>query len=150
MINSLFTMPRAFFPELDRLQHEMSQLFGNIGIPTDIRSVGRGAFPAINIGTTPEAVQVYAFVPGVDPASIEISVEKGVLTIAGERISDLPAEDDKVHVFKRERYAGAFRRIISLSEDVDPEQVHAVCRDGVLRVTALKRAATRARKIEVK
>ncbi len=150
MIDSLFAMPRAFFPELERLQQEMSQLFGNMGAPTDIRSVGRGDFPAINIGTTPEAVEVYASVPGVDPESLEISVEKGLLTIAGERVSDLPAPDDKVHVFKRERYAGAFRRIISLSEDVNPEQVKAVCRDGLLRITAPKRATTRSRKIEVK
>ena len=150
MINSLFTMPRSFFPELERLQQEMSQLFGNIGMSTDIRSAGRGAFPTINIGTTPEAVEVYALAPGVDPMSLEISVEEGVLTIAGERISDLPAEDEKVHVFKHERYTGAFRRVISLSEDVDPEQVHAVYRDGVLRTTARKRAATRSRKIDVK
>ena len=104
----------------------------------------------IDIGTTPEAVEVHAFVPGVDPESMEISVEKGLLTIAGERISDLPAVDEKAHVFKRERYAGAFRRVISLSEDVNPEQVQAVCRNGILRITAAKRATARSRKIDVK
>ena len=150
MIDSVFTMPRTFFPELEQLQQEMSRLFGNMGMPADIRSVGLGAFPAINIGTTPEAVEVYALAPGVDPRSLEISFEKGVLTVAGERPNDLPAEDDKVQVFKRERYAGAFRRVISLTEDVDPEKVHTTYRDGILRITAPKRTATRSRKIEVK
>lgn len=106
-------------------------------------------YPAINIGRTPEAVEVYAFVPGVDPAKLEVTLEQGVLTIAGERSSPIP-ENGQVTVYANERFAGKFRRTISLSEDLDPDKVEATYRDGVLRLRIARKAHLQPRRIEIK
>jgi len=71
------------FSEFDRLQRQMSSLFG--GFPSSIRSGAFGAFPAVNIGSTDDSVEIVAFVPGINPAELDVSIDKGMLTISGER-----------------------------------------------------------------
>ena len=113
-------------------------------------AVGRaGAFPALNVGTWAEAVEIYAFAPGIDPKSIEISVEKGLLTLSGERKVTPRAEGDKVNVYARERYSGPFRRVVSLPDDSDPERVEASYRNGVLKIVVPKRESAKPRQIAV-
>ncbi|MGB3428088.1 MAG: Hsp20/alpha crystallin family protein, partial [Burkholderiaceae bacterium] len=56
------------FGDFDRLRRELDDLFGLAGVPTSIRSAAPGAFPALNIGSTPASVEVYAFAPGIDPS----------------------------------------------------------------------------------
>lgn len=143
----LLRFPGDLFAEFDRLQREIDQVFS--GTPTGIRSSGRGAFPAINIGSTPDAVEIYAFVPGMDPGKLEISVDRGLLTIAGERQTGVTA-DDKHTVYARERFNGNFKRVISLPEEVDQSKVEARCQNGVLHITATKLEASKPRRIEVK
>jgi HSP20 family molecular chaperone IbpA len=77
---SLF--PRDVLAELDRLQREMQQGFH---LSPSIRGIARGGFPAMNVGGTPQSVEIYAFAPGIDPATLDVQIEKGVLTVAGER-----------------------------------------------------------------
>jgi HSP20 family protein len=142
---------RTFFPrdlqaELDRLQRAVMNSYDSY---PSIRGGVRGGFPAINVGSTPASVEIYAFVPGVDPASIEVLLEKGVLTIAGERRIDLPEQDKKTTVHIDERFAGRFRRVITLPDDVDPNAIQARCRDGVLHVSIQRRAATLPRRITI-
>jgi HSP20 family protein len=137
---------RDLFAELDRLQRDMQQAFDP---SPSIRGFGRGGYPALNVGSTPNAVEVYAFAPGLDPAKIEIDLERGVLTIAGERAPTLPAGDEKSAVHIDERFAGRFRRVVSLPDDVDPNAVTATYRDGVLHVNVQRRAAAQPRRIEV-
>ena len=85
MYRSLF--PRDVLAELDRLQREMREASD---LSPSIRGVGRGGFPALNIGGTPQSVEIFAFAPGLDPATVEVNLDRGVLTIAGERPSSLP------------------------------------------------------------
>lgn len=82
MYASLLSSPGSLFAEFDRLQRELQQAFST---PSSIRAVARGAFPAVNIGMTPASVEVYAFAPGIDPSTLEVSVDRGLLTIAGQR-----------------------------------------------------------------
>ncbi|MCA1851263.1 MAG: Hsp20/alpha crystallin family protein, partial [Beggiatoa sp.] len=132
------------------LQREMEQVFGGVGRPVSIRALGRGAFPAITIGNRPDAIEVWALAPGIDPSKLEISIDRGLLTIAGERSADVPAETDKVNVYAKERFAGAFKRVISLPpEDADPARVAAQYRDGVLRITANRREEAKPRHIKI-
>ena len=70
-------------------------------------------------------MEIYAFAPGIDPDAIEVQLEKAVPTIAGERKLDLPGKGEKSTVHIDERYAGRFRRVVSLPDDVDPNQVRA-------------------------
>jgi len=145
MYPSLF--PRNVFAELDRLQREMRDAFD---LSPSIRGLGRGGFPAVNVGGTPQSVEVLAFAPGLDPATGEVKLDRGVLTIAGERPADLPSEEGgKAAVHINERFSGRFRRVISLSEDVDPNGVSATYRDGILHVTAKRRESAQPRRINV-
>ncbi len=144
MYRSLF--PRDLFAELDRLQREMQQSYE---VSPSIRGLARGGFPAMNVGGTPRSVEIYAFAPGLDPAGIDVQLEKGVLTIAGERNADLPEKDDKAAVHIDERFAGRFRRVVSLPDDVDPNAVTARYRDGVLHISIQRKAASQPRRIAI-
>ena len=138
--------PRDVAAELDRLQRDMQQTFD---VSPSIRGIARGGFPALNAGGTPQTVEVTAFVPGLDPATLEVNVERGVLTIAGERPSRLPAEDRKTKVHTNERFAGRFRRVVSLPDDIDPDAVVAKYRDGVLHISIKRRESAQPRRISV-
>lgn len=145
MYRSLF--PRDLFAELDRLQRDMSGVFD---YSPAIRGLGRGGYPALNVGSTPTGVEVFAFAPGIDPASVDVQYDRGVLTIAGERKAAAPAaSDEKTTVHLSERFAGRFRRVVSMPDDIDPASVQAEFRDGVLRVSAQRKAAAQPRRIDV-
>jgi HSP20 family protein len=150
MYPSLTRFPGDLFADFEGLQRQLEQVFGTGGWPSSIRAASRGAFPAINVGTTQEAVEIYAFAPGIDPAKIDVCVDKGLLTISGERVSDTPEEGEKVSVYARERFVGSFKRVVSLPEDADPTRVDASYRNGVLRIAIPKREASRPRRIEIK
>jgi len=144
MYRSLF--PRDLFAEVDRLQRELQQSFDTVS--PSIRGFARG-YPALNVGSTPKSVEVYAFAPGIDPARIEINLERGVLTIEGERASALPANHGKATAHINERFEGRFRRVLSLPDDIDPAAVNASYRDGVLHVSVQRRESAQPRRIEV-
>ena len=145
MYRSLF--PRDVFAELDRLQREMRETFD---LSPNIRGGGRGGFPALNVGNTSQSVEIFAFAPGLDPTAIEVNLDRGLLTIAGEREARLPSEaDDRAAVHINERFAGRFRRVVSLTEDADPESVSAQYRDGVLHISLKRRESVQPRRITV-
>ena len=144
MYRSLF--PRDLFAEVDRLQREMQQAFDTVS-PT-IRGFARG-YPALNVGNTPTSVEIYAFAPGLDPAKVDVNLDRGVLTIEGERAASRPAGDGKATVHINERFEGRFRRVVSLPDDVDPGAVDASYRDGVLHVSVKRRESAQPRRIEV-
>lgn len=140
---SLF--PRDMFAEFDRLQREVQNLFE---YSPSIRGFERGGYPALNVGSTPASVEVYAFAPGLDPAAIEVNLDRGVLTISGERKAQTRS-DEKNTVYLEERFAGRFRRVVNLPDDVDPNAVNATYRDGVLHVSIQRRASAQPRRIEI-
>ena len=150
MYPSLLRFPSELLGDVDELQRQVEQLFGPRGWPSSIRAVGRGAFPAINMGTTAESVDIYAFAPGIDPKKLEVSVDKGLLTIAGERKSNVPQESNQLSVYARERFAGSFKRVVNLPEGADPARVDAVYRNGVLHIAIPKQESSKLRRIEVK
>ena len=145
MYRSLFA--RDLFAEVDRLQRELQQSFDTVS--PSIRGFARG-YPALNVGSTPTSVEVFAFAPGMDPAGIEVTVDRGVLTIEGERVSAVRGSDtSKMTTHINERFAGRFRRIVSLPDDIDATGVNASYRDGVLRITVPRRESAEPRRIEV-
>ncbi len=136
--------PRDIFAELDRLQRDMQQAFD---LSPSIRGLARGGFPAVNVGSSPKSLELYAFVPGVDPATLDVQIEKGVLTLAGERKSEKAPERATLHI--DERFEGRFRRVVTLPEDVDPDTVDAKYSDGVLHISIARRQAAQPRRITV-
>ena len=149
MYASLLSQPNSLFGQFDRLRRELDDVFGVSGLPSSIRSVDPGTLPAINVGRTPTSLEVYAFAPGLDALKIDVSLDRGVLRIAGERSSGIPANDPKVHVYARERGEGTFTRAISLPDDVDPAQVNASYRDGVLQISIARREFAQPKRITV-
>lgn len=141
--------PGDLFAELERIQREIAQGAPGLGRSPSIRGFARGGFPALNVGSTPTSVEIYAFAPGVEPSTIDVHLEKGVLTIAGERKSQLPPPEAKATAHLDERFAGRFRRVISLPDDIDPAAVRARYRDGVLHVSIDRRAAAQPRRITI-
>jgi len=145
MFPSLTTLSGDFFAEFEAIQRQMRQLFG---LPEGAAGNNGFAFPAVNVGTTDEAVEVYAFAPGLDPAGLEVSIEKDLLVISGERAAETHSQSGTAYA--RERFTGAFKRVLSLPEDVDASRIEATYRNGVLKVLIPKVAPRRLRKIEVK
>jgi HSP20 family protein len=139
-------MPSSVFDELWRLQQEVDGLFASVGSPLGIRSLPRGSFPAINVGQTAERVDVYLFAPGIDPKSLDISIQENLLTVSGKRELEPQAEAD---FYRQERFSGEFRRVISLPEDVDPERVQAKYVDGIVQIGVQRRETARPRQIQI-
>ena len=144
MYRSLF--PRDLLAEIDRLQRDMRQA---ADLSPSIRGLPRDGFPAFNVGSTDQALEIYAFAPGVDPATLEVTLERGLLTIAGERKGSAPRAQDKATVHINERFEGRFRRVMTLPEDADPDAVNARLRNGLLHVTIQRRASAQPRRIAV-
>ncbi|HEX6704031.1 MAG TPA: Hsp20/alpha crystallin family protein [Albitalea sp.] len=149
MVPSLMSFPGDVFADFDALQRQIDRLLGNRPFNASIRAVERGSFPAVNIGTTADAVEIFAFAPGIDMSKLDVTVDKGLLTIAGERRRQVEG-GAKQTVYASERPAGSFRRVVSLPEDADPDRVNATYTNGVLRIQVQKREASKPRRIEVK
>ncbi len=133
--------------ELNRLQQDLERALRPGGAGS-IRAMPRNTFPVINVGSTPEAIEVLALAPGLDPAALQLSVDKGLLVLAGERKEEPPGSDKAV-AYARERFHGAFRRVISLPDDADPTMISASYRDGLLRVSVARRESSKPRQIQI-
>jgi HSP20 family protein len=147
MFGSLTNFEGSLFDDLRRMQQDMDELFGRGIWPASIRSAARGTYPPINIGSSGEGVEVYLFAAGLDPATLDISMQQNLLTVASERKVEVP---ENVQFYRQERFSGSFRRVISLPEDVDPDKVEARYADGILHIVIQRREAARPRHIEVK
>jgi len=145
MLGSLTSFD-TLFEEFRRMEQQMGQLFGSGTQPPAIRSVARGTFPPINMGAAPDGIDIYLFAAGLDPKSIELNIQRNLLTVAGER--RLAVKENAIY-YRQERFNGPFRRVIALPEDVDPERVEAKYRDGILQITARRRESAKPRQITV-
>lgn len=113
----------------------------------DLGPSGSGVFPPLNIFGDSQGLVIRAEVPGVDPSSIDISVERRRLTISGERAQ--PRQVDTGSHHRRERRFGRFSRSVQLPDDLDPAQSEAQCRNGILTVRIHKRPEARPRQIKI-
>jgi HSP20 family protein len=103
--------------------------------------------PAVDIIEEKERFVLRADVPGVNPADIEVSMDAGVLSVAGQRSQE--ARDEDAGLQRMERVTGRFFRRFSLPDTADAEHVKAQCRNGILEVSIPKLPEVRARRIEV-
>ena len=104
--------------------------------------------PPVDIEEYADKFVLHADVPGVDPASIELTLENGVLTLTGAR--EQRVEQAGVERSRVERATGRFHRRFALPDTVDSESVSASNKNGVLEIVIPKRAQAQARKITVK
>jgi HSP20 family protein len=134
-----------------RFQDEIKQVFGRLFTDEghDQPSVAASQWvPRVDIKEEDKRFVIQADIPGVDPQGIEISMDKGVLTIKGERKQETAEENGKVT--RVERVHGLFHRSFVLPDSADAEGITATGKHGVLEIAIPKKAETTARRIEVK
>ena len=144
MYGSLINFADELFSNLDQWQRQLESR----GVSANIRQVAQGAFPRINLGSTPNTVEVFAFIPDMDAKALDIQIDKNLLTLQGERT--IPSStSDKATVYAQERFSGKFKRVVSLPDDVDVNQVAATYTDGVLRISIGRREEVLPKRIEI-
>lgn len=134
----------------ERLARMLDQAF-NQTFPRDFFGENlstRTWVPAVDIRETPEALIVYAEVPGLSKEDINITLENNVLTLSGERRFEKDTKEQDWH--RVERSYGTFSRSFSLPAQLDPDKVDASFKDGVLSIRIPKAEMARPRKIVVK
>ncbi len=104
--------------------------------------------PSVDISENDEAFTLLADIPGVEPKDIEISMEKGVLTVKGERSTE--NVEEKENYRRVERQSGQFYRRFTLPDSADADKIEAKSEHGVLRITIPKQEVAVSRRIEVK
>lgn len=127
----------------------MDRLLAGQGIRyTDPAAAGADWVPSVDVKEEAERFVIHADVPGVDPKDIEVSMEDGVLTLAGERKSEKREEGEGWT--RVERRSGRFLRRFTLPETADAEGISAQGHNGVLEIVIPKQAKAQPRKIQVK
>jgi HSP20 family protein len=138
------------FALMNQFQREMNRLFGS---RSGNRHHERGAaasgdwLPLVDIEEEAGQYVINADVPGVDPKDIEVTMEKGILTLRGTRAAQVTA--DKNAFTRRERPAGSFYRRFVMPDTADAEGITAQGKNGVLQVIIPKRQQAQARRIQV-
>jgi HSP20 family molecular chaperone IbpA len=108
---------------------------------------GRTYVPRVDIYETAEGVVLLADMPGVDENSLDITLEKNILTIEGRVSVERPQGYDLAYA---EYGVGDYHRTFALSDEVDRNKIEASLKNGVLRLTLPKAEAARTRKIQVR
>lgn len=93
------------------------------------QTAGRGPFPPINVFQQGDDILAIIELPGVDKNDLQIEAKENTIRIAGKKAVDVP---EGVSVHRRERRVGEFDRTISLPVQLDPDQIKAEYRDGIL------------------
>ncbi|MDX1656695.1 MAG: Hsp20/alpha crystallin family protein [Candidatus Competibacteraceae bacterium] len=131
---------------LQRFHDEVNQaLRGN---EQDTSSVATSQWrPAVDIREEKDRFVLSADLPGVEPKDIEITMDKGVLTIRGERTWQ--SEEEKEGYKRVERVRGTFHRRFNLPDTANPEAITARGNNGVLEISIPKQQQVQPRRIEV-
>jgi HSP20 family protein len=136
--------------QFDRFQDELKQVFGHfLGESGDHSNVVTSEWtPRVDIREEEKRFVILADIPGVDPKDIEVSMDKGILSIKGQRSAENRENGGK---FTRvERSWGSFYRRFALPDSADADGVSASGKHGVLEISIPKKAETTPRKIEIK
>ncbi|MEO8925500.1 MAG: Hsp20/alpha crystallin family protein [Caldimonas sp.] len=150
MYPSMLNPPGEYLANVFRLQEHLDELLSGGGAGSSIRAVSRaGAFPALNVGTWADALEIYAFAPGIDPSSIQVTVEKSLLVVSGERRIPQRDAQEGVISYARERFDGPFRRVVTLPDDADATRVEATYKNGVLKIVVPKSESAKPRQVQI-
>jgi HSP20 family protein len=144
------------FDEFEQLRREVDRAFEQFGFGSPstpqvafLPGVGPRRYPMINLLEDKDNLYVEALTPGLDPKSLNVTVQQNRLTVSGEKIR-LPAEAKPEAIHRNERASGRFVRTIDLPVEVSEEGIQAEYRNGLLVATLPKAEKARPKQINVK
>lgn len=126
------------FRDLDRLAEQV------LGVPAGSARAPR--FMPMDLYRSGDHYVVHADLPGVDPGSVDVSVDNGTLTIRAERSS---RTEESVQWLASERFTGSYMRQLSLGEGTDADNISATYENGVLTLTIPIAEKAKPRRISV-
>lgn len=140
------------FKELNEMESRLATMFGRApvrknGEKDEAMTVAEWA-PLVDITEDEKEYLIKAQLPEVKKDDMKVSVQDGILTIAGERKSEKEEKNKKFH--RVEWAYGSFSRSFTLPEDADADKVAGDFKDGVLKVHVPKSEKAKPKKIEVK
>jgi HSP20 family protein len=140
--------------EMSQMQRDIDTVFRGFGLGRLLGSgfeaeLGLRDWPRINLREDADHIYVEALLPGVDPDKIDMNVLGNTLTLAGER-NAVDSEKNGRTWHRRERGAGKFLRTIELPVEINPDQVKAEYKNGLLRVTLPKVEEAKPKRISIK
>lgn len=139
------------FNEMESLLDRYNQATGR----SIAKGEGEGAVtladwsPTVDIEESEESYLIKADLPGVDKEGINVTFDKGVLGIQGEKKEEKEFEENGGKRHRTERYTGRFARFFTLPAEIRPEDIDATYRDGVLSLLIPKAKEAAPKSIEV-
>ena len=147
-------MFRRYLPELKKRSHETQRptSFSDLmeefwKAPFDFTPFGSAEFPSVDLSEDDKEIVVKAEMPGLDPKDVDISINKGTLTLQGEK--KFEDEEKKENYRRIERRYGSFYRSIPLPTEVDEDKVKAQYKKGILTITMPKSEEQKSKKIQI-
>ena len=139
----------SFLTPFDKMFDEIiSSSFPQINETVGVNPFGNSAYPKVNVYEYDDKVGVVAEIPGLDKADLQIDVEDGVLTIAGDKHGLF--DDQGAKVIRRELKHSSFKRQFELGELLDGESIKASFKDGLLSIEIPKIEPAKPKKHSVK
>jgi HSP20 family protein len=133
---------------MPRLQDEINRLFGNAR-ENDSSSATASWIPLVDIHEYADRFELYVDLPGVDPATVDLTLDGGILTLSGQRSLPVRKDNEEAQGRRVERGHGPFHRRFVLPDTVDSEKVNATGSHGVLTVTIPKQPKAMPRRIQI-
>jgi HSP20 family protein len=113
----------------------------------DLSGFGTGWIPAVDVEETNEDYVIRAEMPGLKKEDVKLSLAENVLTLSGEKKSEMKSENKRYH--RLERAYGSFQRSFSLPEPIKADKINASFKDGVLEVKIPKREEVKPKEIDI-
>lgn len=137
------------FPELRRMREDFDRLFGVGPSVSMVPMIAEGATPPIDVFERDNTMVVRANLPGLKKEHIEVTATEDSIALSGEFKHEEEVKEGGF--YRRERQIGKFFRTIPMPSAINPDQVKASFKDGVLEITAPKaeQAKTNEKKVPI-
>ena len=133
---------------LAKLRKEMDDLWGRFFGEAGFQPFGEAGWaPLLDVKETKENVVVKAEIPGLSAKEIEVNVTGDILTIQGQKKQEKEEKGETFHLVER-RY-GSFSRSVRLASEVDPKNIKAAYKDGILTITLPKTEKAKEKQVKI-
>jgi HSP20 family protein len=127
------------YDELDRVFENFLQGFGLPASGAVAAAAAPRVFaPRMDVSESESAYRVDAELPGLEEKDISVTLENGVLSIAGERKQEQESQDEKRGFHHKESFRGSFQRSLRLPDEIDEKGISASYKNGVLSIVIPK------------